>query len=95
MTERLASLTRVALPGTEAAESLAVGAPRLAGRSRLRHGAGARPGAVDLSTGQVFALASWREPALSSASQAGMVNNLNDGLAWGLFRSCSPPPGCR
>ena len=26
-----------------------------------------------------------REPALSSASQAGMVNNLNDGLAWGLF----------
>jgi MFS family permease len=33
----------------------------------------------------VFALTSWREPALSSASQAGMVNNLNDGLAWGLF----------
>ena len=26
-----------------------------------------------------------REPALSAASQAGMVNNLNDGLAWGLF----------
>ncbi len=25
------------------------------------------------------------EPALSSACQAGMVNNLNDGLAWGLF----------
>jgi len=29
--------------------------------------------------------ASWRDPALGSASQAGMVNNLNDGLAWGLF----------
>ena len=28
---------------------------------------------------------SFREPALSSASQAGLVNNLNDGLAWGLF----------
>ena len=28
---------------------------------------------------------SWRDPALSSASQAGLVNNLNDGLAWGLF----------
>jgi MFS family permease len=28
---------------------------------------------------------SWRDPALGSASQAGMVNNLNDGLAWGLF----------
>jgi MFS family permease len=40
---------------------------------------------ADLSTRQVFALTSWREPALASASQAGMVNNLNDGLAWGLF----------
>jgi MFS family permease len=38
-----------------------------------------------LTTGQVAALTSWREPALFSASQAGMVNNLNDGLAWGLF----------
>lgn len=28
---------------------------------------------------------SWRDPALSSTSQAGLVNNLNDGLAWGLF----------
>ncbi|MCL7458208.1 MFS transporter [Micromonospora echinofusca] len=39
----------------------------------------------DLTTRQVFSLVSWREPALSSASQAGLVNNLNDGLAWGLF----------
>ncbi|MFE9694007.1 MFS transporter [Micromonospora sp. NPDC005806] len=38
-----------------------------------------------LSTRQVLGLVSWREPALSSASQAGLVNNLNDGLAWGLF----------
>ncbi|MFC0003462.1 MFS transporter [Micromonospora siamensis] len=37
------------------------------------------------STGRIAALTSWREPALASASQAGMVNNLNDGLAWGLF----------
>ena len=28
---------------------------------------------------------SWREPALASASQAGLVNNLNFGLSWGLF----------
>lgn len=35
--------------------------------------------------GQVFAATSFREPALSAASQAGLVNNLNDGLAWGLF----------
>jgi len=39
----------------------------------------------EIRTGQVVALTSWREPALASASQAGMVNNLNDGLAWGLF----------
>src|SRR3954463_12490844 len=38
-----------------------------------------------LTTGRVFVLTSFREPALSSCSQAGLVNNLNDGLAWGLF----------
>lgn len=32
-----------------------------------------------------FALTSWRHPALSTASQAGLINNLNDGLAWGVF----------
>ncbi|GGQ39096.1 MFS transporter [Couchioplanes azureus] len=39
----------------------------------------------ELRTGQIAALVSYQEPALASASQAGMVNNLNDGLAWGLF----------
>jgi MFS family permease len=33
----------------------------------------------------IFMTTSFRQPALSAASQAGMVNNLNDGLAWGLF----------
>jgi MFS family permease len=33
---------------------------------------------------EAFARASYREPALRSCSQAGLVNNLNDGLAWGL-----------
>ena len=51
--------------------------------------AGRRPGASgagdSLSLGQVVAQTSFRERALSAASQAGMVNNLNDGLAWGLF----------
>ena len=37
------------------------------------------------STREILALSTWRHPALSSASQAGLVNNLNDGLAWGLF----------
>ncbi|WP_299931625.1 MFS transporter [uncultured Nocardioides sp.] len=39
----------------------------------------------ELSDRQVFVQTSFKEPALSSASQAGLVNNLNDGLAWGLF----------
>ena len=43
-----------------------------------------QPGA-HLSTGQIAWLTSFRERALSAASQAGMVNNLNDGLAWGVF----------
>lgn len=38
-----------------------------------------------LSTGAVFALTTFRDRSLSAASQAGLVNNLNDGLAWGLF----------
>jgi MFS family permease len=33
---------------------------------------------------EVFARTSYREPALRACSQAGLVNNLNDGLAWGL-----------
>ena len=33
----------------------------------------------------VFARTTWKDPSLSSCSQAGLVNNLNDGLAWGLF----------
>lgn len=39
----------------------------------------------DLGTRQIFMLTSFREKALSAASQAGLVNNLNDGLAWGLL----------
>ena len=40
---------------------------------------------ANLTDGQVFIETSFKEPALSSACQAGLVNNLNDGLAWGLF----------
>jgi len=46
---------------------------------------GGRESATAPSTAQIFRLTSFTEPALSSASQAGLVNNLNDGLAWGLF----------
>ncbi len=34
---------------------------------------------------EIFLLTSWRDRRLFSVSQAGLVNNLNDGLAWGLF----------
>ena len=33
---------------------------------------------------EAFARASWRDPVLRACSQAGLVNNLNDALAWGL-----------
>ncbi len=39
----------------------------------------------ELSTREIAVLTSFKEKALSAASQAGMVNNLNDGLAWGVF----------
>src|SRR5690606_42115140 len=39
----------------------------------------------ELTAGEIFQLTSFKEKALSSASQAGLVNNLNDGLAWGLL----------
>jgi MFS family permease len=35
--------------------------------------------------GAIFRVTSWGDRALFAASQAGLVNNLNDGLAWGLF----------
>ena len=34
---------------------------------------------------EIFRLTTWKDRNLSSATQAGLVNNLNDGLAWGLF----------
>jgi MFS family permease len=34
---------------------------------------------------EAFAQATYRTPSLRSCSQAGLVNNLNDGLAWGLI----------
>ena len=35
--------------------------------------------------GQVLALGTWRDRSLSAASRAGLANNLNEGMAWGLF----------
>jgi MFS family permease len=59
-------------------------------RGHARLEAASRPNAhadarADLGNREVFTLTSFRDRSLSSVSQAGMVNNLNDGLAWGLF----------
>jgi MFS family permease len=40
---------------------------------------------ANLSSREVLALTSFREPALSAACHAGMVNNLMDGVSWGLL----------
>jgi MFS family permease len=34
---------------------------------------------------EIFLLTSWKNRTLFGVSQAGLVNNLNDGLAWGIF----------
>ncbi|MEW6154507.1 MAG: MFS transporter [Actinomycetota bacterium] len=58
-------------------------------RDHAHHEAGrAGPAAAKAaakSTREVFWLTTVRDRALSSVSQAGLVNNLNDGLAWGVF----------
>jgi len=37
------------------------------------------------SFGSIFARATWGDPTLSAVSQAGLVNNAVDGLAWGIL----------
>src|SRR6185295_16399111 len=37
------------------------------------------------SFSDIFWLTSWRDRALFAVSQAGLVNNLNDGMVWGLL----------
>jgi MFS family permease len=49
---------------------------------RLEEGAGR--GEQAASFGAAFRDGSFREPVLRACSQAGLVNNLNDALAWGL-----------
>jgi MFS family permease len=49
------------------------------------HDGGANGRGADYTSRQVFALSTWRDRSLSATSQAGLVNNLNEGMAWGLF----------
>jgi MFS family permease len=49
------------------------------------HEASKRAEAPAMSQRDVFLQTSFIDRELSSVSQAGLVNNLNDGMAWGLF----------
>ncbi|MBA3266922.1 MAG: MFS transporter [Acidimicrobiia bacterium] len=40
---------------------------------------------ADDTFGVIFARTSWRDPTLGAVSQAGLVNNAVDGLAWGIL----------
>lgn len=51
----------------------------------LATGPAERDGNAAPSLRQLVGRVSWSDPALFNASQVGLVNNLNDGLAWGLF----------
>jgi len=46
---------------------------------------GGRSGQPRISMRQIFIETSLRERALSASCAAGLTNNLNDGMAWGLF----------
>jgi MFS family permease len=54
-------------------------------RHETSTGASSPSGTRPMGTRELFARASWRDPGLLAVNQAGLVNNLNDGLAWGLF----------
>jgi MFS family permease len=57
-------------------------------RAHARHEGQLQGGASTEATRsfrEIFALTSWQDRRLFAVSQAGLVNNLNDGMAWGLF----------
>jgi MFS family permease len=54
-------------------------------RAHARLEAGSIKVPPEAPSGSVFTRTSFADPSLSSVSQAGLVNNLNDGVAWGLF----------
>jgi MFS family permease len=41
--------------------------------------------ATPISFREIFLLTSFKDRSLFAASQAGLVNNLNDGMSWGIF----------
>ena len=56
-------------------------------RGHARQEASASKGRTDGGDGfaAIFARATWHDPSLSAVSQAGLMNNAVDGLAWGIL----------
>jgi MFS family permease len=54
-------------------------------REHVRLEAAASQKSAPVSFAEIFALTSFRDRNLFAASQAGLVNNLNDGMSWGIF----------
>jgi MFS family permease len=46
---------------------------------------GAHPAGPTVPFGRAFAVTTWRDRNLAAACQAGLVNNLNDGMSWGIY----------
>lgn len=57
---------------------------QLDSKIHIRASADSPKSKIELSFAQILLLTSWKDRALFAASQAGMVNNLNDGMVWGL-----------
>lgn len=53
--------------------------------AHARKEASGHTAAAPFTQRELFLRTSFTDPNLSSVSQAGLVNNLNDGMAWGLF----------
>jgi MFS family permease len=60
-------------------------AAHVAAETATHPGPGEGSAATRKPFGTVFAETSWRNRSLRGACQAGLVNNLNDGLTWGVF----------
>jgi predicted GNAT superfamily acetyltransferase len=78
------------LGGAYLALGLGLSTPGYGKRAYARHEAANHANRADqlqghLTRRQVAIVSSLRERALSAVSQAGMVNNLNDAFAWGIY----------
>ncbi|MBI1999637.1 MAG: MFS transporter [candidate division NC10 bacterium] len=65
--------------------TMAAGSPPRLGAPAAVVPASADPPEPTPSLKEIFRLTTWKERALSACSQAGLVNNLNDGMSWGIY----------